>query len=133
MRLDDIEKKENLSTEEIVQITSKMAFGNLLHCEVPITSVIKLQVYLNNKAEDHGYIATALVVQNRLHMKRALYFRTHHVHIQHVSIEGRSRHDGNACLSVNDIVNIFELDNSVRWRILGLFNREEDVSRPDWM
>jgi hypothetical protein len=131
MQLDDLEKRERLSTEEIIQITSKLAFGELLHCRVPITPAIKLEVYLNNKAEDRGYVATALVVQNRSYMRRPLFLRIHHTNIQRAVIEGRD--GGDACLSVKDIVNIFELDDSVRWQILGLFNREEDVEKPDWM
>lgn len=133
MRLDELtpEQRENLSTEEIVQIASKLTNGDLLWCSMPVTPVIKLVVYLNSNAEEHGWIATALEVQSRPHMRRSLYFRTHHVHIQRVRIEGRD--DGNACLSVNDIMNIFELDGSVKWEILGVVNEGKGIEQPSWM
>ena len=131
MQLDDLEKRENLSTEEIIQVTSGLAFGELLYCSVPITPVIGLELYLNNKAEDHGYIATALVVHNRSHMRRPLFLRIHHTNIQHAGIGGRDLASG--YLSVDDIVNIFELDDSVGWQILGVYDREESVEKPDWM
>jgi len=131
MQLDDIEKRENLTTDEIIQITSKLAFRERLWCSVPITPVIGLEVYLNNKAEDHGYTATALVVHNRSHMRRPLFLRIHHTNIQRLGVEGRDWSNG--YLSVKDIVNIFELDDSIRWQILGLFDREESVEKPDWM
>ena len=131
VQLDDLEKRENLTTEEIIQVTSKLAFRELLLCSVPITSVMRLQVYLNNKAEDRGWIATALIIHNRSHMRKPLYLRIHHTNIQHAGIRGSDRMSG--YLSVDDIVNIFELDDSVRWQILELHDGEESVEKPDWM
>lgn len=133
MRLNDLtpEQKENLSTEEIIQIASKLTNNDLLWCSVPITPAIKLKTYLNSKAEDHGWIATELEIRNRAYMKRSVHLRIHHVWIQHAGIVGRDF--GSGYLSVNDIVNIFGLDSSVKWQILGVVNEGKGIEQPSWL
>ena len=125
------EQRENLSTEEIIQIASELTNNDLLYCSVPITPAITLRIYLNSRAEDHGWIASELEIRNRAYMRRSIHLRIHHTWIQHAGIKGRDI--GSGYLSVNDIVNIFGLDASVTWQILGVVNEGKGIEQPDWM
>ena len=115
MRLSDLtpEQRENLSTEEIIQIASKLSPGEYLGCEVSITPIMSLVVYLDSKAYDYGWRGSPKIyVKNRAHIKRILPFATHHVHIQ--------RETDQQGLHVRDFIDIFELEPSVKWRLVGV-------------
>jgi hypothetical protein len=129
MRLDELtpEKRENLSTEEITQIASTLADDERIYCSVDISPVIKLMVYLDNKAEDHG-MNTMLQVYSPGHMKSSLIFPLDRSSLQMAQISGRDlSHSG---LSPEDIINIFGLGPDVRWHVPGAVVKEGAALTP---
>ncbi len=130
MRLDELtpEKRENLSTEEIIQIASTLSDDERINCSVDISPVIKLIVYLDNKAEDHGWMNTMLQVYNPGHMKSRLIFPLDRPSLQTAQIAGRDlSHYG---LSPEDIINIFGLGPDVRWHVYGGVVKERAALTP---
>ena len=90
MRLDELtpEQRENLSTEEIIQIASTLSDDERISCSVDISPVIQLMVYLDNKAEDYG-MNTMLQVSSPGHMKSSLIFPLNQSSLQTAQIAGR--------------------------------------------
>ncbi len=131
MRLDELtpEKRENLSTEEIIQIASTLSDDERINCSVDISPAIKLMVYLDNKAEDHGGMNTMLQVYNPGHMKSRLIFPLDRSSLQTAQIAGRDlSHYG---LSPENIINIFGLGPGVRWHVYGGVVKEGATLTPE--
>ena len=129
MRLDELtpEQRENLSTEEIIQIASTLSDDERISCSVDISPVIQLMVYLDNKAEDHG-MHTMLQVYSPGHMKSSLIFPLNLSSLQMAQIAGRDlSHYG---LSPEDIINIFGLGPGVRWHVSGGVIKEGATPTP---
>lgn len=119
MRLDELtpEQRQNLSTEEIIQIASALSDDERISCSVDISPVMQLMVYLDNKAEDHGSMNTMLQVYNPGYMKSRLIFPLNQSSLQMAQVAGRDpSHYG---LSPEVIINIFGLGPDVRWHASG--------------
>lgn len=126
MKLDDIEKTENLSTEEIIQIASKLSCDERLQCSVPITSIIRLFVNLHNKSCERALPGINLEVLNPDQMRYRILFQLNESTVQRARIVGRSLFDP-GILNVEDLVNIFELDASVKWQVHDIYRIGEGV------
>ncbi len=130
MRLDELTpaQRENLSTEEIIQVASALAGGERISCSVDISPVMQLTVYLDNKAEDDGSMNTMLQVYNPGHMKSRLIFPLNQSSLQMAQIAGRD--PSHYALSPGDIITIFGLGPDVRWRVSGSVVKEGAVLTP---
>ncbi len=121
MHLDELtpEQRENLTTEDIIQLASTLACNERLMCSTPLTPMINLVVYLNDMscAIQHSY--AGLEVVNRDYMRDRLRFQLHPTNIQRARIRGRQITDP-GIIKMEDVVNIFRLDATTRWQILGV-------------
>jgi len=116
MQLDDLEKRENLSTEEIIQIASKLSCDEVLHCSVPIMPIIRLVAHLHDKSCRLNATSINLEVLNPEQMRFGIVFQVHPTTVQNARIVGRSLLDP-GILNVEDLVNIFGLDASAKWQV----------------
>ena len=134
MRLDELtpEQRENLSTEEIIQLAATLSCDERLHCSVPLTPIIRLVVYLHNTSCERAVSQVSLEVLNPDQMRYRLLFQLNQSTVQRAHIIGRPLLDL-GILHVEDFVNIFKLDaSSVKWQahdiykiIDGVFHRVE--------
>jgi hypothetical protein len=77
-------------------------------------------------------VATNLQIRNRKHMRSILMYMTNRSHVQHACIGGRSFVDPPS-LSLQDVVNIFELGDSVVWHICGgSISNDPNVTHGGW-
>ncbi len=128
MRLSDLtpEQRDSLSTEEIKQITSELSCEERLHCSVPITPIMKLDMYLTNKSCTRELPQVNLEVLNPDQMRHRILFQLNESTVQRARIVGRSLFDP-GILNVEDLVNIFELDASVKWQVHDIYRIGEGV------
>jgi hypothetical protein len=103
MRLDDIEKRENLSTDEIIQIASMLPCDECLQCSVPITPIIRLLLNLPNKSCAMATQSISLVVLNPDQMRVGIAFQVHPSTVQRARIVGHSHLDP-GILTVEELV-----------------------------
>ncbi len=108
----------NFSTEEIVQIASQLNDGESIFFTTSITPIVKLMVNLDNGVNTKDIINVSLRVLNRDQMRHSLDFPLHYATIQRARFVGRSLVDP-ARLSMEDVVNIFRLDDSTVWNLWG--------------
>ena len=77
-------------------------------------------------------VATNLQIRNRKPMRSSLMYMTSRSHVQHACIDGRSPVDPPS-LSLQDIVNIFDLGDSVVWHLCGGgISSDPNVMRGGW-
>ena len=112
--------RRDFTTEEIIQIVSQLADGESIDCGVKITPIILLSVHLDNKNPTRA-TATSLRVMNPKHMRRALSFdiRRQGLHSTPRFVGDRLQAIDSFSLKWEDLVNIFELGDSVVWYIHG--------------
>lgn len=125
MQLSDLspERRESLSTEEIIQIASKLSCDEVLHCSVPITPIIRLVAHLHNKSCRLNATSIILEVLNPDQMRFGIAFYVHPSMVQRAHIAGHSRHDP-GILDVEDLVNVFGLDASVAWQVHKIYRTD---------
>ncbi|SRR6266436_2392885 len=112
--------RSNFTTEEIIQIASQLCDGESIDCGVKITPIILLSVHLDNKGSSR--VPASLRVMNPKHMRRDLAFdvNRHGLHsIQRAGIGHRPVTVDSYNLRLEDIMNIFDLGDSVVWHIHG--------------
>jgi hypothetical protein len=112
--------RSDFTTEEIIQIASQLADGESIDCGVKITPIILLSVHLDNKNPTRA-TATSLRVMNPKHMRRALSFdiRRQGLHSTPSFVGDRLQAIDSFSLKWEDLVNIFDLGDSVVWHIHG--------------
>jgi hypothetical protein len=118
MQLDDIEKKENLSTVEVMRLVTQLGPGELLECGIMVAPHIKLVLQLDINGEDQGYNRTRLEISNRPYNRIPIPFFTHHVHIQHARIGGKETQS----MRMEDVINIFEIEDA-KWQVQCVVDR----------
>lgn len=122
--------RRDFSTEEIVQIASQLSDGESVNCCVQLMPVMILMGTLYNR--NSMSVATNLQIRNRKHMRSILMYMTNRSHVQHACIGGRSFVDPPS-LSLQDVVNIFELGDSVVWHICGgSISNDPNVTHGGW-
>lgn len=115
--------RSDFTTEEIIQIASQLCDGESIDCGVRITPVVLLSVHLDN--ENSAKVSVNFRVMNPKHMRRDLFldvnchsFQYHHS-LQRAGIGHRPVTVDSYNLRLEDIVNIFDLGDSVVWHIHG--------------
>ena len=116
--------RSHFTTEEIIQIASQLADGESIDCGVKITPVVLLSVHLDNK--NSANVPVNFRVMNPKHMRCDLVLDVnyhsirYHSSIQRARIGGRPRGTlPKLNLTVEDVINIFDLGDSVVWYIHG--------------
>ena len=115
--------RSNFTTEEIIQIASQLCDGESIDCGVKITPIMLLSVRLDNK--NSANVSVNFRVMNPRHMRRDLVLDVNHHSIryhhslQRAGIGHRSVTVDSYNLRLEDIVNIFDLGDSVVWCIHG--------------
>ena len=107
----NLENRSDLSTEEIIQIASQMPDGDILFCITPITSKISLVLHLSNKP------AEGVVV--RLHITGTSDAPHLEFHLRNVHVKPPRRRSSGNRICMDDIITIFDLDDSTKWRLCG--------------
>ncbi len=106
--------RSDFTTEEIIQIASQLCDGESIDCGVKVTPIMLLSVCLDNK----NSARVSVHVMNRKHMRRDLVFDANRHSLQRTGIGGRSHVDPYS-LRLEDLVNIFDLGDSVMWHLHG--------------
>ena len=112
------DESRDFSTEEIIQVASQLCDGESIFCTTSITPIVKLMVHLDNEVNTKDRIDVTLTVLNHDQMRRSLLFHLALTSIQRARFVGRSLVDP-ARLSMEDVVNIFRLDDSTKWHLWG--------------
>jgi hypothetical protein len=109
--------RSNFTIEEIIQIASQLCDGESIDCGVKITPIVLLSVRLDNK--NSARIPTSLHVMNPKHMRRDLVFDIDGFSPQRAGIGHRPFTVDSYNLRLEDLVNIFDLGDSVIWHLYG--------------
>ncbi len=112
--------RSDFTTEEIIQIASQLYDGESIDCGVKITPIMLLSVHLDNKSS--AGVSASLRVMNSKHMRHDLAFDVDRrgLHsIQRAGIGHRPFTADSYNLRLEDIMNIFDLGDSVVWHIHG--------------
>jgi hypothetical protein len=112
--------RSTFTTEEVIQIASQLCDGESIDCGVKITPIVLLSVRLDNK--NSAGVSASLRVMNSKHMQRDLAFDVNRrgLHsIQRAGIGHRPVTVDSYNLRLEDLVNIFDLGDSVIWHLYG--------------
>ena len=114
--------RSDFTTEEIIQIASQLCDGESIDCGVKITPVVLLSVHLDNK--NSAKVSVNFRVMNPKHMRRDLVLDVNHHSLQYHHSLQRAGIGGQPYgilpnLTVEDVVNIFDLGGSFVWHIHG--------------
>ncbi len=107
--------RSDFTTEEIIQIASQLCDGESIDCGVKITPIMLLSVCLDNK----NSVKVSVHVMNRKHMRRDLVFDANRHSIPRSGIGHRPLTVDSYNLRLEDLVNIFDLGDSVVWHLHG--------------
>jgi hypothetical protein len=115
--------RSSFTTEEIIQVASQLCDGESIDCGVKITPVVLLSVHLDNK--NSANVSVNFRVMNPRHMRRNLVLDVNHHSIryhhsfQRAGIGHRPFTGDSYNLRLEDVVNIFDLGDSVIWHLYG--------------
>ncbi len=112
------DNSSGLTTEGIIQLGSQLCDGETIFCTTSITPIVKLMVSLDNEILTKDIMDVTLKVLNHDQMRNSLLFHLASTSIQRAHFVGRTLIDP-ARLSMEDVVNIFGLDDSTIWHLWG--------------
>jgi hypothetical protein len=111
-------KRDGLSTDELLHITSRLSDGERIVCSTSLTSRIRLEVCLGNNLDEN--IFARLDVWDPQQNMRHFFFSPY-------EDVGEVVHRPYPIITLEDIMNVFDLGSETRWRLQG-YGRQAGTS-----